>query len=90
MKNKVEALKAKGYEGYYEYTTLSLIDDDGGSLTTAQITVLLNEHALEGWKLVSAYTNELGHNSTSGAFGLAGTNATIDQHILILERFVRI
>ena len=38
-----------------------------------------------------AYANELGHNSTSGGFGgfSIGANSTVDQHILILERFVR-
>ena len=90
--NRINSLKSKGYEGYYEYTTLSLVDNDGGELTTAQVTQLLNDYALDGWRLVSAYANELGHNSTSGGFGgfSTGTNSTIDQHILILERFVRI
>ena len=75
----------------YEYTTLSLVDDDGGGLTTTQVTRLLNDYALDGWRLISAYANELGHNSTSGGFGgfSTGTNSTVDQHILILERFVR-
>ncbi len=91
FENRINSLKSKGYEGYYEYTTLSLVDDDGG-LTTTQVTRLLNDYALDGWRLVSAYANELGHNSTSGGFGgfSTGTNFTVDQHILILERFVRI
>ncbi len=92
FENRINSLKSKGYEGYYEYTTLSLVDDDGGGLTTAQVTRILNDYALDGWRLVSAYANELGHNSTSGGFGgfSTGTNSTVDQHILILERFVRI
>ena len=92
LENKINSLRSKGYEGYYEYTTLSLIDNDGGELTPYQVTQLLNDYALDGWKLATAYTNELGHNSTSGGFGgiSSGTNSTIDQHILILERFVRI
>ena len=92
FENRINSLKSKGYEGYYEYTTLSLVDDDGGGLTTTQVTQLLNDYALDGWRLVSAYANELGHNSTSSGFaGLStGTNSTVDQHILILERFIRI
>lgn len=92
FENRVKSLKEKGYEGYYEYTTLSLVDNDGGGLTVAQVTGLLNDYALDGWKLVSAYANELGHNSTSGGFGgfSNGINSTVDQHILIMERFVRI
>ena len=92
FENRINSLKLKGYEGYYEYTTLSLVDDDGGGLTTTQVTQLLNDYALDGWRLISAYANELGHNSTNGGFGgfSTGTNSTVDQHILILERFIRI
>lgn len=87
FENRINLLKSKGYEGYYEYTTLSLVDNDGGGLTTAQVTQLLNDYALDGWRLASAYANELGHNSTSGGSGgfSTGTNSTVDQHILILE-----
>lgn len=58
----------------------------------SKITSLLNEYALDGWRLVSAYVNELGHNSSSSGIGefSTGSNSTIDQHILILERFVKI
>ena len=89
---RINNLREKGYQGYFEYMTLSLIDDNGGGLTTGQVSLLLNDYALDGWRLVSAYANELGHNSTSGGFGgfSTGTNSTIDQHILILERFIRI
>lgn len=92
FESRINSLKVKGYDGYYEYTTLSMVDNDGGGLTAEQVTKLLNDYALDGWRLVSAYTNELGHNSTSGGFGgfSTGTNSTIDQHILILERFIRI
>lgn len=84
-------LKENGYPGYYEYTTLSLVDDSGGALSASKITGLLNEYALDGWRLVSAYANELGHNSSSSGIGgfSTGSNSTIDQHILILERFIK-
>ena len=89
---KVAKLRNKGYEGYYEYTALSLIDSDGGGLSVANITDELNRYALEGWRLVSAYANELGHSSQSSGVGgfSSGTNATIDQHVLILERYKKI
>lgn len=92
FQNRINKLKAKGYEGYYEYTTLSLADDNSGVLSVSQISNLLNEYALDGWRLVSAYVNELGHNSHSSSFGgySTGSNSTVDQHILILERFVKI
>lgn len=92
FQNRINNLKSKGYEGYYEYTTLSLADDNGGALPVSRITGLLNEYALDGWRLVSAYANELGHNSSSSGIGgfSVGSNSTVDQHILILERFVKI
>lgn len=94
VQNRIHSLREKGYAGYYEYTTLSLADDNGGSLSASKITSLLNEYALDGWRLVSAYVNELGHNSSSSSSGIGGfstgSNSTIDQHILILERFVKI
>lgn len=71
---------------------MSLADDNGGALPVSRITGLLNEYALDGWRLVSAYANELGHNSSSSGIGgfSVGSNSTVDQHILILERFVKI
>ena len=88
--NRIARLKARGYDGYYEYMSLSLTDDDAGGILTSGIDRRLNDLALDGWRLVSSYTNELGRNSTPGTAYSAGSNATIDQHILILERFVKI
>ena len=85
---QINNLKKNGYEGYYEYKTIRVRDDYDGSVTTYEISNLLNEHALDGWRLVTSYANELGHNSSS-SYG-TGTNATIDEHILIMERFVKL
>ena len=56
-----------------------------------EVNRMLNAYALFGWRLVSAYSNEIGKDTTSGGIlgFTAGTNSTIDQHILILERFIR-
>ncbi len=89
---KINALKDNGYDGYYEYTTISLNDNSDGRLSVDQVTRMLNEYALNGWRLVSAYANEIGRNTSSSGFGgySSGTNSTIDQNILILERFIKI
>ena len=89
--DRVNELRSKGMEGYYEYKTLSLNDDEGGSLKVEEVNRMLNAYALYGWRLVSAYSNEIGKDTTSGGIlgFTAGTNSTIDQHILILERFIR-
>ena len=99
FKMRIASLKARGYDGYYEYMTLSLTDNNAGGIYTDNnaggiytdtIDNRLNDLALDGWRLVSSYANELGHNTTPGTAYSAGSNATIDQHILILERFVKI
>ena len=84
----IEKLKSNGAEGYWQYKVLSLVDKDGGYLDATQLTDNLNALGIEGWHLVAAYSNELGHNTNPSAFG-ASTNATIDQNILIFERFVK-
>lgn len=63
----------------------------GGGISHTSVNNMLNEMAMQGWKLNTAYINELGHNSSSsGAYGFStGTNSTIDQHIFIFERFIK-
>lgn len=56
------------------------------------MTHTLNELGIDGWHLVTAYSNELGKNALSGGAGgvLLGVNSTIDENILIFERFVKL
>ena len=90
--HKIDNLNKMGLEGYYEYKVVSLNDDNAGGIYSSTIENTLNELGLDGWHLRCAYTNELGKNSNSGGIGgfSTGTNSTIDQNILIFERFVRI
>lgn len=89
--SKLDALRAQGYDGYWEYYVLSLVDENG-AISPETLTLRLNELGLLGWHLKCAYANELGHNTSSvGMFGISsGTNVTVDQNVLILERFVKI
>lgn len=89
---KMDNLDKLGLDGYYEYKVVSLNDDNAGGIYSSTIEDTLNQLGLDGWHLKCAYTNELGKNSNSGGFGgfSAGTNSTVDQNILIFERFVRI
>lgn len=84
-------LKENGHEGYYEYKVISLSDNRSGELNVNELSTLLNSLGRDGWHLKCAYANELGHNSTSGGVGdfSTGTNSTVEQNILILERFIR-
>ncbi len=93
----VEALKQTGATGYYQYKAVSLMDVGGlfrsnsGRVNTDAMTQVLNELGMEGWHLVTAYSNELGKNAMSGGAGgvLLGANSTVDENILIFERFVK-
>lgn len=89
-----ERLRRTGEDCYYEYNVLRLEDNTAlGFLTGSQVNISLmaqelNDLGREGWRLVAAYTNELGKNSS--AFGGLGMNATVDEHILIFERRVQL
>ena len=97
-KEKIDNLKKNGADGYYEYKVISLLDQSGlfnkesGAVDVAVMTETLNELGIDGWHLVTAYSNELGKNHLLGGLGGAvlGVNSTIDENILIFERFVRI
>ena len=74
----------------YEYQIVAVGDKDSGEINIKEIQRVLNQYSEEGWRLHTTFTNELGKNSSAtsiGAFG-AGTNATIDQTILIFERCI--
>ena len=95
---RIEKLKEKDVDGYYEYKVISLTDTSGmfksgsGRVNIAAMTQTLNELGIDGWHLVTAYSNELGKNALSGGAGgvLLGVNSTVDENILIFERFVKI
>ena len=84
-----DTLRKNGYDCYYEYTSLSVVDENGGTIPHSKVVTSLNALALEGWRLVSAYANELGHNSHTDILGKT-TNSTICQHVLILERRINL
>ncbi len=95
---RIDKLKAQNIDGYYEYKVISLSDASGlfkrnsGSVDIEAMTQTLNDLGLDGWHLVTAYSNELGKNALSGGVGgaILGANSTVDENILIFERFVKI
>ena len=96
--HKVDNLVKMGFEGYYEYKVISMLDQSGlfrknsGAVDTVAMAEKLNELGIDGWHLVTAYSNELGKNAMSGGVGgsVLGVNSTVDENILIFERFIRI
>ena len=97
FRRRIQNLKDNSYEGYYEYKAISLADIGGlfraqsGRVNIEAMTQILNDMGLDGWHLVTAYSNEMGKNAFSGGAGgvVTGINSTVDENILIFERFVR-
>ena len=95
---RLDNLKTMNFDGYYDYKVISLSDVSGlfkknsGQVDIEAMTQALNDLGLDGWHLVTAYSNELGKNALSGGVGgaLLGVNSTVDENILIFERFVKI
>lgn len=75
----------------YEYEIESITDSATGCINKERLKSLLTRYASKGWRLKFALTNELGVNRSSVGYGgfSTGTNATIDETLLIFERKVR-
>ena len=71
----------------YEYDVVVIRDKPTGEIDTATLCYELKRRGQEGWRLVNTFTNELGFNAASIA-GF-GSNATIEETILIFERCVK-
>lgn len=99
LKENVAATKKKREEEreelirsapHYEYTVARVLDNRNGSMNQEKLQSVLTEYAMEGWKLHSVITNEIGKNISAVSIGgiTGGTNATVDEIILIFERMV--
>ena len=75
----------------YEYAVETVRDYNDGSTDTASIRRILSQYASRGWRLHKTMVNEIGRiSNSSGAAGFtSGTNATIEETILIFERCVK-
>lgn len=92
LESRINLLRSQGYKEYYEYTALTICDDSNGTVDVTEMVEKMNELALNGWKLVTAFANEIGKNSFTGGFGgiSSGTNSTVEQNILLFERRISI
>lgn len=85
---KLQNLADRGLDGYYEYKVVDLRDYITGSVDISKMTEILNDLGLDGWRLRTAYSNDLGTNSMN--IGNAKLNSAVGQNILIFDRFVRL
>ncbi len=70
----------------YSYAVEIVKDTFGGKTNSSALSYTLNEYAKEGYRLVSAFTNELGKNAVS--VGNVGINSTADEVVLIFEKAI--
>ena len=70
----------------HEYKVLSLRDQVGGCVDPAIMQQQLNTLAADGWRVVAAYSNDIGTNAVS--IGGIGINSSVGQNILVLERII--
>ena len=75
----------------YEYAVETVRDHNDGSADTASIRMILSRYASRGWRLHKTMVNEIGRTSSSSSVAgyTNGTNATIEETILIFERCVK-
>lgn len=87
-KNKSHLQDILNINDQYEYEVVPIIDTSNGATNVNQLQIILSKYSVLGWRLKTIISNELGKNAISiGAGGVSsGTNATIDQLLLIFER----
>lgn len=75
----------------FEYKVIDISDSHSGKIETTRLQNIINEYAFAGWKLHTIFTNEIGKNALSIGYGgvKSGTNATIDQVVMVFERCIK-
>lgn len=72
---------------FYEYDYIVVPNKSDGSTNKVIIEDLIGSHAMQGWRLVTMYSNEIGKNTIT--VGGVGGNVTICEDILVFERCIR-
>lgn len=74
----------------YEYDVVT-VHDSHGRTDTNNLKKILIRYSVQGWRLKTAFTNEIGSNMVGGAIvGVGvGSNSTSDEVVLIFERKIR-
>lgn len=72
---------------FYEYDYVVVPNKPDGSTDKESIKEILASHAMQGWKLVTMYSNEIGKNAIT--VGGVGGNVTICEDVLLFERCIK-
>lgn len=71
----------------YEYDVVTILNKEHGLIDKEKMSRILQLHAIDGWRLHTIYSNELGKNAIM-LLGL-GVNSTACEDVLIFERKIR-
>lgn len=72
---------------FYEYDYIVVPNKSDGSTNKEVIEDIIGSHAMQGWRLVTIYSNEIGKNAIT--VGGIGGNVTICEDILVFERCIK-
>ena len=73
--------------GEYEYDVIAVNNASDGRVDIAALRSVMKKKSAEGWRLVSAYSNELGKDALV-LLGF-GANSTVCQDVLYFERRIK-
>ena len=68
---------------FYEYDYIVVPNKSDGSTDKEKIEKIIRNHAMQGWRLITMYSNEIGKNA------IAGVNATMCEDIMVFERCIK-
>ena len=72
---------------FYEYDYIVVPNKADGSTNKEYIKEIITNHAMQGWRLITMYSNEIGKNAIT--VGGVGTNITISEDVLVFERCIK-
>lgn len=94
--NEIAKIHNARYEQYkknafYEYDYVVVQNKADGSTDEERIKEIMASHAMQGWRLIIMYSNELGKNSVGLTIaGIGGvTNSTICEDVMVFERCIK-
>ena len=72
---------------FYEYDYIVVPNKPDGSTNQEYIKEIITSHAMQGWRLIIMYSNEIGMDAY--AVGGVGSNVTICEDVLVFERCIK-
>lgn len=76
---------------FYEYDYIVVPNKPDGTTNKERIQEIISSHAMQGWRLITMYSNELGKNSMGvSVAGIGGgTNTTMCEDVMVFERCIK-